>query len=318
MAELNITSDVASKLIDRVSDALGGVLAPWQTKRIADAEGRAAIIRAQADAQVKQIQSVAAIEVSDLQRRAALRWVAEETRHQANMESITAQAIPLLDEGAKPEGMNDDWMSLFLHECRHTSEAEMQALWAKVLAGEANSPGAFSKRTLATLASLSQAEAFLFRSVCSFMVRLERTYEESPQPIIFDCDDVIYQIEGLSLIPLAGLSGAGLISHTRFQHQMPLSADEQVRGTYFDGEFTLRINPRSASPLYLPMGEVILTPAGEELATICQSGPVAGFLNHLRQTWSDSGVEMDIVRRTSQDEYADDSREDSEDERERW
>jgi len=295
MAELNITSDVASKLIDKVSDALGGVLAPWQTKRMADAEGRAAIIRAQADAQVRQIQAVADIEAGDLQRRAALRWVAEETRHQANMESITAQAIPLLGEEAKPEGMNDDWMSLFLHECRHTSEAEMQALWAKVLAGEANSPGSFSKRTLTTLAALSQQEARWFSTLCCFIVVINDSWSSEAQPIVLALDDALYQIEGMDFTLVSGLSAAGLITYTVGGYSNYFVGSHGVQCTYFEGEFTL--NPALESGgSYLPMGEVILSPVGQELARICKGSPVSGFMDYLRSAWRDEGFAMEITR----------------------
>lgn len=74
--KFNVSSDLVKAFLDKVSAGLGGAVAPWQIERLAIAEGKAAVIRAEAEAKVKQIEITAAIEASDLQRRAALRWVA--------------------------------------------------------------------------------------------------------------------------------------------------------------------------------------------------------------------------------------------------
>ena len=44
----------------------------------------------------------------------------------------------------------------------------MQSLWARLLAGEANQPGTFSKRTVELVASLDKSDAQLFTGLCRF------------------------------------------------------------------------------------------------------------------------------------------------------
>jgi len=132
MINLGDLTKPATVLIEKISDAVGGIFQPYQIKRIALAEAEAGIIRAQGE-----------IEVTDLQRRAMHRFIAEEGKKQENIESITYQAIPLLEDKSKPQQMNDDWIANFFDKCRIVSDEEMQRLWAKVLAGEANSPGNF-------------------------------------------------------------------------------------------------------------------------------------------------------------------------------
>lgn len=44
----------------------------------------------------------------------------------------------------------------------------MQSLWSRVLAGEANQPGAFAKRTVNLLADLDKEDAILFVQLCGF------------------------------------------------------------------------------------------------------------------------------------------------------
>jgi Protein of unknown function (DUF2806) len=50
--------------------------------------------------------------------------------------------------------VNDDWITNFFDKCRIVSDEEMQQIWAKVLAVEANKPGTYSKRTVNFLSSV--------------------------------------------------------------------------------------------------------------------------------------------------------------------
>jgi hypothetical protein len=144
-------SKPATVLIEKISEAVGGYFRPYQIKRVAKAEADADIIKAEAQ-----------IEITDLQRRALNRFVAEESKKQENIETITAKAIPQLTDSSAPQNMEDDWISNFFDKCRIVSDEEMQSLWAKVLAGEANSPGSYSKRTVNFLSSLDKSDAQLF------------------------------------------------------------------------------------------------------------------------------------------------------------
>ena len=44
----------------------------------------------------------------------------------------------------------------------------MQILWARVLAGEANAPGTYSKRTVNLLSDFDKSDAELFTKLCGF------------------------------------------------------------------------------------------------------------------------------------------------------
>src|SRR4051794_11062780 len=65
----------ATVLIEKISDAVGGIFKPYQMVRVAKAEAQADRVRA--DGQ---------IEVSDLQRRAFNRFLEEEAKKQKNIE----------------------------------------------------------------------------------------------------------------------------------------------------------------------------------------------------------------------------------------
>ena len=136
-------SKPATLLIEKISDAVGGIAKPWQIVRVARAEVKAETIRAKGR-----------IQISEMEERALLRMVREEGKKQENIENITAKAIANLSSDAKPENIENDWISHFFDRCRLISDEEMQSLWANILAGEANNPGTFSKKTVELVATL--------------------------------------------------------------------------------------------------------------------------------------------------------------------
>jgi len=189
-------SKPATVLIEKISEAVGGYFRPYQTRRVAKAEAEAALIKEQAE-----------IEITDLHRRALARFVSEEAKKQENIESITEKAIPQLDDSSNPQNMENDWITNFFDKCRIVSDEEMQLLWAKVLAGEANSPGTYSKRTVNALGSLDKHDAQLFTALCSFGAIIEG----EPSPLIYDTHESIYKAQQITFDTLTHLDSIGLI-----------------------------------------------------------------------------------------------------------
>jgi hypothetical protein len=256
----------ATALIERISDAIGGLAKPWQIGRIADAEARAEIIRARAR-----------IEVSEIEERAIQRLVIEEGVKQKNIENITARALPLLEHSAQPEAMEQDWIAHFFDRGRMISNSEMQSLWAGLLAREANSPGVISKRTIDLVASLDRSDAELFTKLCTFswtfgLPTLFMPRVGYPHP----------EIEGLKLSDLLHLSTLGLITMERpmsggYTRQ---SIPNESQLDYFGARvvFSLSVGINS-----MYWGMVMFTKYGEQLASICNGQPsIEYFLESLR------------------------------------
>lgn len=114
--------------------------------------------------------------------------------HQQSMEDITAKALPQLNDDAKPDAMEDDWIANFLAKSRIVSDNEMQEMWARVLAGEANAPGTYSKRTVNFLSDLDKVEAEVFTKLCGF----SWTIEKNVVPLVFDEEAEIYSSHGIT------------------------------------------------------------------------------------------------------------------------
>ena len=102
LLNLGKASKPANTLIKKISNAAGVLFEPRQIRRVAKAKAEAARIEAQSE-----------IEITDLHRRATRRWIEEEAQRQKNMEDIAAKALPQLDENAKPDSIEDDWIVNF-------------------------------------------------------------------------------------------------------------------------------------------------------------------------------------------------------------
>ena len=161
-ADLVGIGPIGVRLIEKISDATGVLYEPTRIVRRAKVEAKAAIMRAEAD-----------VEIADIQQRAAQRFINEQILYQTNMEAIIEKAGSHISNDASPENMGNDWLLNFFDKCRTVSEDEMQELWARVLAGEAERPGNISAQTLSTLQDLDQRTANLFRTLCSLSVSSE-------------------------------------------------------------------------------------------------------------------------------------------------
>jgi hypothetical protein len=244
----------ATVLIEKISGAIGGILKPYQIKRIAKAEAEADVIRA-----------LAKIKISKMQRRALRRFVEEETKKQANIEAVTAKAIPHLRQEAHPENIEDDWITNFFDKCRLISDSQMQSLWSRVLAGEANFPGSYSKRTVNFMSTLDKRDAGLFTKLCTFGWVIGEF-----SPLIYDFEDEIYKKHEITFNTLKHLDSIGLIQFETLTRYSRGGLPKQPVVHYYGAPTVLDfLNKESNNEV--DIGHVLLTSIGNELAPICGS-----------------------------------------------
>jgi hypothetical protein len=271
-------SKPANTLIEKISDAVGGIFKPYQIRRVA-----------QAEAEAEQIKAVSQIEISELQNRALNRFVFEEAKKQQNIESITQKALPEVQPESKPENMDDDWITNFFDKCRLISDLQMQDLWSKVLSGEANSPGRFSKRTIDLLSSLDKSDAELFTKLCSFSLNLSGT-----TPLVYDTNAEIYHKNGINFVTINHLESIGLITFESIVGYRKL--DVSKAGIIFYFELPIYVEFPKPEHNEINIGKVILTKAGEQLAPICGASKIEGFADYLIQKWKDFGYKVNETR----------------------
>jgi len=267
LVNLGQLSKPADTLIKKVSSAIGGIFEPWQIKRVAKAHAEADLIKAKAE-----------IEITDLHKRAMHRFVEEEAQRQENMERITEKAIPQLNQESDPSKMDDDWVTNFYDKSRIVSDQEMQEIWAKVLAGEANAPGTYSRRTVNFLGDLDKRDAELFQNLCSFGWIVGNF-----TPLVFDVHADIYNQKGISFNSLNHLDSIGLI------HFNDLSGFKRTRlpksfPVFYCGKPIMLQMPKE-NDNELPIGKLLLTQIGRELVPVCNSPSVDGFVDYVKEHW---------------------------------
>lgn len=274
LAPLGDLTKPATVLIERISDAVGGLFRPYQLVRVAKAEAEAEVIRAQAQ-----------IQITDLQRRAVNRFFQEEATRQHNMEDITSRALPQLTAAAAPENISKDWLTNFFDRARITSDEDMQLLWSRVLAGEANAPGAFARRTVNILADLDKADAELFARLCGFAWVIGNLV-----PLVHTPDHTIYEEHGIRFDSLSHLESLGLVQFQAIAGFQRRRLPKQIRVFYFGTPLDLVLPNESNNNLEL--GCVLLTRAGQELAPVSGAAPVDGFFEFVRDRWASKSLTL--------------------------
>lgn len=264
----------ADTLIKKISEAVGGLFKAKQIVRVAKAEAEAAVIMAAAN-----------IEIDEMQRRALQRLIVEEGRKQANIEGIVAMALSQVSEDAQPETMDDDWVANFFEKCRLISNEEMQALWARILAGEANSPGSFSKRTIELLSSLDKKDAETFLSLRRFCWDIGGL-----TPLIYEygLQARFYGPAGITFETLTHLEAIGLIHFSVSANYVRQNIPQYFTFEYGDRAIEMSLPLENDNSVHT--GLAILTRAGQELASVCAFTPDDEFCRYIQEKWRSAGI----------------------------
>lgn len=290
-ADLVGIGQIGVRLIEKISDATGVLYEPTRIVRRAKAEAKAEIMRAEAG-----------VEIADIRQRAAQRFINEQILYQTNMESIIEKASSRITDDASPEDMGDDWLLGFFDKCRMVSDDEMQEIWARVLAGEANFPGAYSRKAVNILSELDKSDAELFNTLCRFRLITMRhlaitapglppyprsrfnTPSNPPCLAVMDVQHPIYSELGIDYDSLLHLEGLGLIT------TIPMySSIVSGKLTYICENKHLILS--SSRPI--PMEVAKFTSAGAQLSELCF--PVKtpnGFADYLTDVWQNQGIDV--------------------------
>lgn len=120
--------------------------------------------------------------------RACSRFWEDQVAKQDNLEAIVAGAaseIALLpapsssmeDKEQTAKEVSDDWRRRFAQYAADVSDSEVQGIWSRMLAGEFQSPGAFSFRTLRILSELDRQMADEFVELMQFRFADDALFE---------------------------------------------------------------------------------------------------------------------------------------------
>ena len=161
----------------------------------------------------------------------------------------------------------------------------MQALWGRLLAGEANKPGAFGRRTLELVATMEKDEARLFTSLCGFTWKIAGVV-----PLVFDDLVEVYNKAGIDFETLTHLDAIGLV---RFGAPTPFSQTKlpkNINVSYYRRRASLEFPADSDNNLNI--GYVIFTLAGQQLASIAGSKSNEEFFTYACKVWEAKGYKV--------------------------
>ena len=127
-------------------------------------------------------------------------------KRMANVQSIVGQAIVQMPEQVPDTPVDHDWTARFFDNAKDVSDEEMQKLWAKLLAGEVESPGRASLRTLDILRNMTQKEAELFARAVNYIF-----VETSSATWVFAGNTGVQALPDISMGELQSLIEARLV-----------------------------------------------------------------------------------------------------------
>lgn len=183
--DINLKIPAIEQLLKLTASGIGAVVGPmlvrWQARAKADAlrieaKGKADSLILISDAQVKAHDSLSVSPASthgeiDIHNEIQARLSFQEEKRQRNIESVVGMAADELgDRQVREQDIDHDWTARFFADVQDISSEKMQQIWAKILAGEVETPGRTSMQTLSILKNMPQRDAELFQKIASFII----------------------------------------------------------------------------------------------------------------------------------------------------
>ena len=238
-------------------------------------------------ARISSLRRINESDLPDEQKQQLAFWHYVKADEQKNMVSVVERAIPQLTENAKPEDVKPDWYRNFFSKQCHVSDSEMHEIWARILAGEANQPGSFSKRTLSILSILSdldKVEAEIFSKLCCFAWEL--CGRLTPLIVKDAHNNPIYSSHSISFPALSHFQTIGLL---QFSHLTPFRFSSDYSSIYYFGRKLELLDAKSG----FWFGHGDFSVCGRELCAICDRKPIDGLWEYVTKNYKEvfgSGV----------------------------
>ncbi|SNR73391.1 Protein of unknown function [Methylobacillus rhizosphaerae] len=296
-------------------DCIGGLLKPWQTRRMGKANTDVLIDEkrelAQLEKDLKTIQSPCLLtdsSGSDVQQEkieptldlVKFEQMSNNLALQRNLkeEINISKAILIAEEKlsqstseANDKEVESDWMYSWREKTKGISSEEMQRLWGNVLAGEIVRPGTYSLRTLELLKNISKDEAEVIVQMAPFV------FDNS---ILQGCDDTLKEFgldtDKLLLLQeigvLVGVDSIGLTINYG-------SRDENkfVNGMKFGNKF---IVVRDSDPKKtLTLSVISLTRQGIEIMSLCEFEENVKAMDDLARRVKEKGFQVYIAEKVT-------------------
>lgn len=291
------------KLVEYVASGTGAIAGPLLLPWRALMEGKAKRISARADANTIEIiaqaharakaylvsqeaDEIGTVEITrdDIFQRIEF----QERKRIANIASVVESAAHELGEKEVSDHDPDhDWTARFFGCIQDVSDEHLQKLWGKVLAGEVESPGRTSIRTLDALRNMSQRDAKIFEEVASYVLGENFIFLDS---MVLPPEHYGSSLKYDDLLHLqdCGLANASPMLAATFHWRENNS--ELI--SYRDRTLAV-LSEKAQTPLQVPV--VFLTVAGKELLRITEGSFELAYLKDFSTFLHTKGCKLSIL-----------------------
>lgn len=292
ISDLAGLSEPLTKLIETISCGIGKVYEPWHVKRMAKAKAKELELISGVINDNLQLPThydngnviVDSTDANELVQRAQNRFLFQEMKKQQNIDSVVGIAYSRLEQvpSVSSISVDSDWISEFFNDVANISNEKMQILWGKVLAGEVESPGQFSKRTLDSLKKLTQDEATIFQEIAPYVLMcpgdIENSYED--YFLVEGIDNRILPKYGIQFNKIMLLSEAGLISENSLINigfEIGIHETKFIRG--INKSIKIENASKDGNVLTIQHPAYLLTEAGKQILPILLENSGLGAFN---------------------------------------
>lgn len=247
-------------------------------------------------AYVKERHQVADSDIPEGDKNILLACLQRELLHTNNLTKIVEDAAPQIDKAAGLDGMDPDWIDDFTEKAEKISVKEVQRLWSKLLAGEANDHGTFSKKTMATLYELDKDTAKAFSTYCTYAVQnsnRQSAFDNLYTPLsnwgASHKDSLI-----LKVAQLKSLEDAGLITR-QYNVKMTVPAGSTINIGFLtdSSRIVFRNNEDQDREIYFTIYP--FTRAGDQLCSLCDWGSAKNIEDIIKSLLPSQGVVASFI-----------------------
>lgn len=269
---------VVNHIIDKISNALAWTMTP---------KGVGADIVTANKSLIEEI--AARDDIPVIERAVLINNYKKIVREYTNQIDVIRLASQDLKENAHPEKVEDDWIRFFFEKVKIVNEEEVKILWAKILAGEFNEPGTFSRQLLHTMSIMDSKMAKSFqkiRSSCFYVAPHIYTFIYRTDGKSIRNKDKYEELK-LNYKDLRELDSVGIIQY-RYPNFFSIRNNKKII-CYGKKKIIFDTNKNM-----LLTGNVSLTDVGKQLCRICPMEYDDRVLDICMETWKHLGYKPQI------------------------